>query len=256
MFILGFELEFVSAYDRATIQSLLKNEFPDYKNKLKVVEDVTIASSAKMPHRHEIITPPLPQNEAMQLLNGLYAFLNNNKCAANKTTGFHVNVSFEEKSLNKWLNPLHVVDLTPYNEILERWGRTKNRYCRPFDFYFENIRKRVKMFYKPKKWGDPYAMNHYTPEEVQRASEIKFIAMVSDCNEEHGDIYTIKAYDVWDVGQGKHVCMNLHYLKQRGYIEFRMIGGPQYLTQDKAVKEDIDKILKAMKDALTRSMEQ
>lgn len=256
MFVIGFELEFVSVYDRGTIQSLLKVEFPKYKNKIKVVEDVTIASSAKMPHRHEVITPPLPQEEALQLLADMYNFLNNNHCAANKTTGFHVNVSFAEKSLNKWLNPLHVVDITPYNDILQRWGRTENRYCRSFDFYFNYIKKRVKMIYKPQKWTDHYAMNHYTHEEVQRASEIRFISMISDCSEEQGDTYTMKAYDVWDVGQGKHVCMNLHYLKQRGYIEFRMIGGPDYLTKYDHVMEDINKILTSMEQALKRSMGQ
>lgn len=252
MFVIGFELEFVSAHNRDELKRLLKKEFPKYK-KIQVVEDVTIGSTAKMPYRHEIITPPLPQDESLALLKNLYTWLNSNQCAANKTTGFHVNVSFAEKSLNKWLNPIHVVDVTPYNEILKKWGRENNRYCRPFDFYFDIIRKRVKLIYKPQKWTDPYAMCHYTIEEVQRLSEIKFIAMVSDCSEDKGDCYTYKAFDVWDVGQGKHVCMNLHYLKQRGYIEFRMIGGAKYLTEFDSVMEDIDTILNSMTIALNRS---
>lgn len=256
MFIIGFELEFVSVHNRDEIKHFLKSKFPKYKSKLQVVEDVTIGSSAKMPHRHEIVTPPLPMDESLVLLAELVDWLNNNQCAANKTTGFHVNVSFAEKSLNKWLNPLHVVDVTPYNDILKRWGREKNRYCRPFDFYFDIIQKRVKLLYKPKRWTEHYAMCHYTPEEVQRMSEIKFIAMVSDCSDEERDKYTVKAYDVWDVGQGKHVCMNLHYLKQRGYIEFRMIGGPTYLTEFDAVMEDINTILESMKTALKRSMQE
>jgi hypothetical protein len=256
MFVIGFELEFISVYNRDEIRALLKTHFPKYKNKIKVEEDVTIRSNAKMPGRHEIITPPLPQKESMELLTDLFAFLNNNKCAANKTTGFHVNVSFEEKSLNKWLNPLHVVDLLDYKAILQKWDREKILYCRPFDFYFDIIWKRVKMLYKPKNWADPYVMMEYSAEEVQRLSEIKFISMVSDCSEEHSDKYTRKAYDVWDVGQGKHICMNLHYLKQRGYIEYRMIGGAKYLTSFDDVKEDIDTILKTMQEALKRSMDE
>ena len=254
MFIIGFELEFISVFHRDEIKHFLKKEFPKYKNKLQVVEDVTIGSTAKMPYRHEIVTPPLPQEESLTLLKDLYVWLNTNKCAANKSTGFHVNVSFAEKSLNKWLNPLHVVAATPVNDILQRWGRTNNRYCRPFEFYFDIIRKRVKLIYKPKKWTDPYAMSHYTPEEVQRASEIRFISMVADCSEDRGDLYTLKAFDVWDVGQGKHVCMNLHYLKQRGYIEFRMIGGATYLSKLDDVLTDINTILESMTIALNRSM--
>lgn len=253
MFIIGFELEFISAYNRNELKSLLKEAFPRYKSKLQIVEDVTIASTKKMPYRHEIITPPLPQDEAISLLKDLYEWLNANKCAANKSTGFHVNVSFAEKLLNKWLNPLHVVDATPINDILSRWGRTNNRYCRPFDFYFDIIQKRVKMMYKPKKWTTTYSLCEYSHDEVQRMSEIRFIAMVADCSEEHGDVYTQKAYDVWDIGQGKHVCINLHYLKQRGYIEFRMIGGAKYLTEFDEVLADINTILASMIIALNRS---
>jgi len=254
MFVLGFEIELVSVHNRDEIRYLLKKEFPQYKNKIQVVEDVTIGTSAKMPERHEIITPPLPQDESMQLLADLFVFLNNNKCAANKTTGFHVNVSFAEKALNKWINPLHIVDILDCNSILKKWDRENNRYCRPFDFYFDIIRKRVKLRYKPTNWTDPYALMHYTPEEVERASRIKFIAMVADCSEEHADTYTSKAFDVWDVGQGKHICMNLHYLKHRGYIEFRMIGGTKYLTSLEDVQVDIDTILTAMEETLIRSM--
>ena len=254
MFVIGFELEFISAYNRGEIRNLLKREFPGIK--LTVVEDVTIATTVKMPHRHEIVTPPLLQEQSIELLSKLFLFLQANKCAANKTTGFHVNVSFAEKDLNKWLNPLHVVDILDYNSILKKWGRQNNRYCRPFDFYFDIIRKRVKLIYKPENWTDPYAMMHYTPSEVQRASEIKFIAMVSDCSDEHIDRYVGKAYDLWDVGAGKHVCINLHYLKYRRYIEFRMIGGAKYLTEYESVMEDINIILESMKTAIKRSMEE
>jgi len=256
MFVIGFEIEIISVYNRDQLRHLLKKEFPKYAKKIQIVEDVTIGTSAKMKERHEIITPPLPQDEALVLLSNMFVFLNNNQCAANKTTGFHVNVSFAEKSLNKWLNPLHVVDHLDYNSILKKWGRETNRYCRSLDYYFDIIRKRVKLVYKPKKWTDHYAMMQYLPDEVQRASEIRFIAMISDCSEELADTYTSKAYDVWDVGQGKHICVNLHYLKQRGYIEYRMIGGPEYLTSYDSVVEDINTILKSMQHALKRSMEE
>lgn len=252
MFVIGFELEFISAHTRGEILKLLKTKFPKYK--LSVVEDVTIRTTVKMPHRHEIVTPPLPADESMLLLADLFVFLKTNKCAANKTTGFHVNVSFAEKRLNKWLNPLHVVDSLDYNSILKKWGRLDNRYCRSFDFYFTKIQRCVKLRYKPLNYGDPYAMMHYTPEEVQRASEIKFLSMAADCSGEHGDVYTMKAYDIWDVGSGKHVCINLHYLKYRGYIEFRMIGGAQYLTDIEPVVTDINTILESMKTAIKRSM--
>jgi len=254
MFVIGFELEFISVYNRIELYYLLKNEFSKYK--LKIVEDVTISSTKKMPYRHEIVTPPLPDSEAMILVANLFTFLQNNKCVANKTTGFHVNVSFAEKSLNKWLNPLHIVDSLDYNAILTKWSRSNNKYCRSFDFYFDIIRKAVKLKYKDKNWSDPYGMMHYTHDEVQRASEIKFISMVADCSEKFADPYTIKAYDLWDVGSGKHVCINLHYLKYRGYVEFRMIGGTKYLTNFDSVKEDIDTILESMTQAIKRSMTQ
>jgi len=255
MFVIGFEIEVISVLNRSDLKYLLKKNFPKYK-KIQVVDDVTLGASHKMPHAHEIITPPLPQDEAMALLESIFKLLNDNGCAANKSTGFHVNVSFAEKALNKWLNPLHVVDSLDYKSILTQWGREKNRYCRSMDFYFDIIRKRVKMFYNSKKWTDPYAMMHYTPDEVQRVCEIKFISMISDCSDHMVDTYTSKAFDVWDIGQGKHICINLHYLKQRGYIEFRMIGGPKYLTSIDLVKNDISKILESMTIALKRSMEQ
>lgn len=253
MFLIGFELEFISPLRREELQHLLKKEIPQ---KLKIVDDVTLRTTKKHPYGHEIVTPPLSTGEATMLLYNLFEFLKKHNCIANKSTGFHVNVSYAEKSLNKWLNPRYLLEALDYNKILVKWGRENNLYCRPFEYYYKIVEKKVRQLYKPNDWTDPYVLMGYSLEQTIDFSIWKFLAMVIDSDSyQLGDKYTTKAFDLWDIGQGKHSCLNLHYIRNRGYIEFRMIGGPKYLDSYDSVYIDIKMILSAMERAIKRSTE-
>lgn len=251
MFKIGFEIECISDISKITLRSRLKKEFKKYK--IQLIGDSTIFPTDSRPHSHEIITPPLPKDEAIQLLKDLFAFCKRNNCVSNISTGLHINVSFEDPLLNKWLNPMHVIDCVDYSGILNKWGREKRLYSRSFDYYFKNIDKQVDRHYNPQDWSDPYAVSEYSKEEVKRASRLKFLSLIIGGDDISIDKYNSKAYYIYD---DKHICINLNYLVTRGYIEYRMVGGAKYLKNLDLVLEDLDSILISMYEAQKRSMQE
>ena len=248
MFIIGFEIECISSIAAPQLKRLLKKAI---KTPINLVSDCTIKSTQARPHQHEFITPPLPQEEANALLVELFDFCKNNDCVANPTTGLHVNVSFQEKMLNKWINPLYILEEVEYDRILKKWGREKRLYSRSFEYYYKKIRQRVKTKYKVNDWTDPYAVKGMTKDQVCKESIERFIVCVfsgdSDLVDKYNRVTYNRDYD------DKHTCINLNYLKIRGYIEFRMIGGAKYLNNLSSVQEDIEHILNGMKNIIKRS---
>ncbi len=78
----------------------------------------------------ELRTLPLPPKDAMILLEKLFEVINefgftNNSC------GLHVNISSKNKENMKKFNPLPFLHSKIWNQILSKFGRKNNGYCRP-----------------------------------------------------------------------------------------------------------------------------
>ena len=248
MFKLGFELELISNLSGKEVKKLLEKEI---STPLKLEYDPTIFPTDDFQYGHEIITPPLPEKEAEQLLREVYLFCKRHNLKSNRSTGFHVNVSFIEKNKNKQINPFFVLMEVDYDTMLAKWRRTRHLYCRSFKYYFDTIKRDIDHKFKPDDWTDIYAVGGLSKKDVLDVSIQKFVTYMVDQDDRLVDKYTIDAYNKYDE---KHICMNLGYISKRGYIEFRMIGGASYLKNVEPILEDINHIKQSMKIALKRSV--
>lgn len=78
----------------------------------------------------EIKTPPLPPLDAMILLEKILIIVNkygytNNSC------GFHSNLSSRRKNKMKQFNPIPFLSASIWDEMLKKFKRKSNTYCRP-----------------------------------------------------------------------------------------------------------------------------
>ena len=78
----------------------------------------------------EIRTMPLPPKDSIILLKELFDIVNKYGLT-NKSCGFHVNISSVHKTKMKNFNPIPFLSSKLWNEILTKFGRTGNGYCRP-----------------------------------------------------------------------------------------------------------------------------
>jgi hypothetical protein len=82
------------------------------------------------PRGVEIRTVPLPTKSAMELLEKVFAIVNKYGIT-NASCGFHVNISSAKKAKMRDFNPLPFLSCKLWNQILQKFGRRGNSYCRP-----------------------------------------------------------------------------------------------------------------------------
>ena len=82
------------------------------------------------PRGVEIRTVPLPTKSAMELLEKVFVIVNKYGIT-NASCGFHVNISSAKKAKMRDFNPLPFLSCKLWNQILTKFGRRGNSYCRP-----------------------------------------------------------------------------------------------------------------------------
>jgi hypothetical protein len=80
-------------------------------------------------HTCEVKTPPLPPKDAINLLKQLFDLVNAYGFT-NASCGFHVNISSAKKSKMKNFNPMPFLSSKLWNEILKKFKRESNTYCK------------------------------------------------------------------------------------------------------------------------------
>jgi hypothetical protein len=78
----------------------------------------------------ELKTPPLPPKDAMILLKQVFDIVNKYGYT-NSSCGFHVNISSSHKTKMKNFNPIPFLSSKLWNEILRKFNRGNNEFCRP-----------------------------------------------------------------------------------------------------------------------------
>jgi len=78
----------------------------------------------------ELRTPPLPPKDAMNLLINIFDIVNKFGLT-NKSCGFHVNISSAHKKKMIDFNPVPFLSSKLWNEILNKFDRKRNGFCRP-----------------------------------------------------------------------------------------------------------------------------
>lgn len=78
----------------------------------------------------ELRTPPLPPKDAMILLEKVLEIVNRYGFT-NQSCGFHANLSSKHKTKMKRFNPIPFLSSPIWDEILKKFKRKSNEYCRP-----------------------------------------------------------------------------------------------------------------------------
>jgi Putative amidoligase enzyme len=162
----------------------------------------------------EIISPPMPLEQCLPMMENFFAWAEENGAYANSSTGFHMGVSLPHRG-----GAVDYVKLALFlgdEHVLKEFGRSSNHFC---EAAIKKIRNRVK--------GNKEAVGNAM--ELMRNNLIELAQ---------------KALEINNHGFGKYTSINpkggndsTRPDKERGakYIEFRSAGNSNYF-------EDIDKL--------------
>lgn len=215
---IGFEWEFFSHYDQYDVEEHLIDIF-GYK--LGSSFDITVDSSLRRNREsrgmfgHEIITPPFDKKKAISVMINLNQYLRNIDAKFNRTTGFHINISTPNMEA---VDPKILIACSDDYCIAEYFHREKNIYCRP--------------------WRENVKIVKEIADESNSSIKKEFDNLVS-CfyNNKITSKVVRKAYKFVDP---KYSSINIAKLKQDQYVEYRMIGGPNYINQETEIIGVID----------------
>ena len=134
---LGFEVECIITtnknFDGDARKTVKWNEF---KKAIRALErDVQIGYDGSIECNWkdapvELRTPPLAPKDAMTLLADVFDIVNEFG-HTNSSCGFHVNISSSHKAKMKNFNPIPFLSSKLWSEILKKFNRGNNEFCRP-----------------------------------------------------------------------------------------------------------------------------
>ena len=117
---IGFEFEIGSPLGLQTTCNRIKKDLNILG--LKAKEDLTVETPAR--YSGEIVTPVLPLAKGIRNLKRIFKWFEKNDVVTNDTCGFHVNISFKNKSLNWMIDPTNLI--LCFNE--EKWLKASKRH--------------------------------------------------------------------------------------------------------------------------------
>jgi hypothetical protein len=205
---IGFEFEFVHW---ETSRFILKNRLARYVGLdfsqpfTELKTDVTIECQADL-CGHELVTPPLPFNESIDLLHRIFEWMEYYGCTTNDTTGFHVGMSIDGVDLRKNLDRFKLNLLVDEMKLLSDFNRQNNEWCN--------------------SGLNMYRHNYRLSGNLDRDSE----------NFEHW----CKNHSP------KEVAVNFGTIDRNNYVEFRGMGGRDYHEKGQLIERWIRHLIRAM----------
>lgn len=244
---LGFEFECAAPGSWGGIVGSLRRTLgDDYR---KVIRGVTADWSIRPPHRAnvtyqemEIITHPLPKRSALKYMNIILDWMEERNVVTNASTGLHSNYS--DSKVQHRLNPVSVLTTIDTAGVLETFGRTKNKYCRPFEHYLESIKTRCQKSrgrLPTERFSASAGIrvrNSEVDEFVLSASKFMHGVYSNTIYGIYRDNFNANALSEFDP---KRCCLNIGYIKRRGYVENRMMGN-NYLHRRDLLVENIEDV--------------
>lgn len=219
MFKIGFEFEVITELEKNEVRALLRKEFPEWHKEIKIVRDYTFSG-------WELVTPPYAEIIADTRLSQIFSFIKNNKdFSTDKTTAFHVNISFEDITLNESIQMDTLYANTDIDGVLKKFGRLKNTYCRSPKNY---------LFYNYIDVNNLHELTKFLNDSQYRNKRME--TMRTAFNQELKE-------------NRKNIPIADKRYKKLRYFEFRMIGGENYHTR----KTTITRCIEQFKQALLKS---
>jgi len=127
------------------------------KSEWAITDDGSINSHGNGPGVGiEIVSPPLPTEEALDGLQSIFRFIKKYDLVTNESTGLHINISIPH--LRERLDPLKLILFMGEEHILEKWARTNNEYTKS---HAKEIVDDIKNHGVPKETGIFEVLNRF-----------------------------------------------------------------------------------------------
>jgi hypothetical protein len=222
---IGYEIEFFSRRNKIELLADYKtlgldvftnptpNEFNWYLH-----GDGSLERSRPGDNAFELSSAIMPIRRGFSNMKKLFDDMVSHNDATNKSTGFHVSLSFADQALTKKMNIPVLIFLLDEEKVLRQFDRLNNYYCKPY-------RQELRETYSYIKRGR--TMNNRTTPPIQ-------------LNELQSRI-----------SPTKYRFINLHKLELPvPYLEFRGVGGTDYHTRFLEIREVASHFMDCMKRSI------
>jgi hypothetical protein len=241
-FVMGFEYEFFSEYDEYDIEEHLTEDVFGIRlgSKFEVVADPSLRIRDKKLYGWEIITPPLPEKQSIGVFHKVNQYLRNIDAKFNKTTGFHVNISYSDPKKMSKMDPRVLIATTDDYYLAKLFHRDKNTYCRPWKENVQILNNEIKRANRRSKT--------YKQWDLKTEFDRLVDAFYSDDYES-----TPILRRTMDLVDAKYSSININKLGQYGYVEYRMLGGDKYLDRETDILQSIEHFKESQLKAMNKA---
>lgn len=159
----------------------------------------------------EIVTPPLPASESLNVLKDIFSFISDKDFETNSSTGLHVNLSIP--NLPQKLDPVKLVLFTGDEHVLKMFSRSGNTFTKP------QVEALI---------GAIAANDGVLPSTKAQMN------------------YLLAALKATLLNTGKYTSVNFSKLRDYGYLEFRAAGNANYHKDFEKIFELVGRLLSAL----------
>lgn len=171
----------------------------------------------------EIVSPPMPLEQAFEIIPKFFEWAASNGAYTNKSTGFHMSVSLPDHDSSK-LDYTKLALFLGDEYVLKQFGRAANTYT-------ESALKKIKQAMS----ASTVSFDNSEPLAVQALSKMR----------EHLGQYASRIL-ASSSGFGKYTSIN----PKDGYVEFRSAGGSSYMEDLKRLQNTLLRYSRALQIAM------
>lgn len=192
-----------------------------------VETDSSVPTSDTHRNKVEFKSPPLPIGEILNWIDKLFPLISTWAAAVGTNTGFHTSYSIQGVNLERSTNFLKLLMLLGESHMAESLGRSRNQYANQL---YEQVKERVR--------------NEYEGEDTP-SEKAKYIKKLLDNRIQWSQFYP---------RLDRYLSINFNHLSTRNYVEFRLLGGVDYLSKPDEIKRAIARFGYALKVASNKNL--
>lgn len=195
------------------------HRYPELWN---VESDSSVPVEGRYRNRIEFKSPPLPMHETLAWIDKLFPFISEFSVAAGKEAGFHTSYSIEGVNLKRRTNFVKLLMLLGETHMADSLNRGSNHYAQQL---YDNVKANIQ---------EKFA-SLATEQEKAR-----FMRDMLDNRLSFTEFYPTLV---------KYLSINLTKLDAQNYVEFRLLGGVNYLKKPAEIKRMMARFGYALKVA-------
>lgn len=191
-----------------------------YHELWNIETDSSVPTEGRYRNKIEFKSPPLPIHETLSWIDKLFPLISEFSVAAAKEAGFHTSYSIDGVNLKRKTNFVKLLMLLGETHMAESLDRGGNHYAPQI---YDSVKKNIQ---------DKYAA--ITSEQ----GKARFMRDMLDNRLSFTEFYPTLA---------KYMSINLTKLDSLNYVEFRLLGGKDYIKKPAEIKRMIARFGYALK---------